>query len=400
MAENWFADVQKYHAGADEGVVKKIVNYLGIALRNRDSSLVSFSDPEEVGRVRERFLQKKLGLTDSDDVLNKALDEVKEMMKGDRTKNRVTVYYLLADWFGKLDLFGGSSSPSGSFSFASLGGAAAAGAAGLASAAMAGDTDGAGGATTVGDGRAPDPTPPSATASTSSGEGGGSGGATTVGDGRATAQSAYSAPEGDPPPSYGSGDGDGDGGGGFPGWLKWLLLLAALVLLFLLLKSCLGGRDADDASVNAAAGTELSADANLTADANATVGAEGDAAAAAAIPAGAGVVAGEAAGKPMLTVYFDVGKREVSNDLAAQAATLKAYLDANAGSKLAVSGYNDPSGNAAANAELSKNRAQAVKAALVAAGIPDAAVELVKPADTTAGAITPEQARRVEVTIQ
>lgn len=379
MAEDWFADVQKYHAGADEGVVKKIVNYLGIALRNRDSSLVAFSDPEEVGRVRERFLRKKLGLTDSDDVLNKALDAVKDMMSGDRTKNRVTVYYLLADWFGKLDMFGGSASAPGSFSLASLGGAAAAGEAGVASAAAAAVT--------------PEPVtsmPPPRAAGHESG-----GGATTVGDGRAApVESAYSA-------SSDHDDGS-DGGGGVPSWLKWLLLLAALVLAFLLLKSCLGHKDADNAAANAA-GTELTADANAMADANSVAGVDGTASAAAsaaAVPAGAGVVAGEQSGKPSLTVYFDVGKREVSNDLAAQAATLKTYLAANAGSKLAVSGYNDPSGNAAANAELSKNRAQAVKAALVAAGIPDASVELVKPADTTAGGVTPEQARRVEVTIQ
>ena len=121
MAEDWFADVRKHAADADENVVDKIVKYLGIALRNRDSSLVSFSDPEEVGRVRERYLRKKLALTDSDDVLNEGLDWVKGLMSGDRTKNRVTVYYLLAHYFGKLDLFGG---PAGT-SAATLGSAAA-----------------------------------------------------------------------------------------------------------------------------------------------------------------------------------------------------------------------------------------------------------------------------------
>ena len=117
MAEDWLADVRRYHPGAEEGVVRKIVNYLGIALRNRDSSLVSFSDPAEVGRVRERFLRKKLALTAPDAELDAGLDAVKQMMTADRTKNRVTVYYLLADYFGKHDLFGGSASAPGSFSF-------------------------------------------------------------------------------------------------------------------------------------------------------------------------------------------------------------------------------------------------------------------------------------------
>lgn len=127
MAEDWLADVRRYHAGADEGVVKKITNYLGIALRNRDSSLVSFSDPSEVDRVRERYLRKKLALTAPDAELNRGLDAVKQMMSADRTKNRVTVYYLLADYFGKHDLFGGAVSAPGSFSFSGVGAAAAAG---------------------------------------------------------------------------------------------------------------------------------------------------------------------------------------------------------------------------------------------------------------------------------
>ena len=127
MAEDWLADVRRYHAGADEGVVKKITNYLGIALRNRDSSLVSFSDPSEVDRVRERYLRKKLALTAPDAEVNRGLDAVKQMMSADRTKNRVTVYYLLADYFGKHDLFGGAASAPGSFSFSGVGAAAAAG---------------------------------------------------------------------------------------------------------------------------------------------------------------------------------------------------------------------------------------------------------------------------------
>src|SRR3546814_12740907 len=64
MAEDWLADVRKYVADADETVVSAIVKYLGIALRNRDSSLVSFSDKKETDRVRENFLKKKLGLTE------------------------------------------------------------------------------------------------------------------------------------------------------------------------------------------------------------------------------------------------------------------------------------------------------------------------------------------------
>ena len=47
MAEDWAADVKKYDPGADDGISAGIVRYCGLALRNRDSSLVSFSDPAE-----------------------------------------------------------------------------------------------------------------------------------------------------------------------------------------------------------------------------------------------------------------------------------------------------------------------------------------------------------------
>ncbi|OFE17828.1 hypothetical protein BA895_13545 [Humibacillus sp. DSM 29435] len=105
MAEDWAADVKKYVPDADDAAIKGIVRHCGIALQKRDSSLVSFSDSKETDRVKAGFLKKKLALTSSDAELDAALAEVKETLKEDRTKNRVTVYYLLAEKFGKLDLF-------------------------------------------------------------------------------------------------------------------------------------------------------------------------------------------------------------------------------------------------------------------------------------------------------
>ncbi len=49
---DYLADVKKYDASADAAVVDKIVKHLGIALRNRDSSLVSCTDPKELERVK------------------------------------------------------------------------------------------------------------------------------------------------------------------------------------------------------------------------------------------------------------------------------------------------------------------------------------------------------------
>ena len=102
MAEDWSADVKKYVSDPNATAIAGIVRYCGIALQKRDSSLVSFNDREEMERVRSNFLKKKLGLANSDAELDAAIKAVSEKMRSDHTKNRVTVYYLLADHFGKL----------------------------------------------------------------------------------------------------------------------------------------------------------------------------------------------------------------------------------------------------------------------------------------------------------
>lgn len=106
MAEDWAVDVKKYAPNADAKAIAGVVRYCGIALQRRDSSLVSFTDQKEVDRVRDNFLKRKLGLTAADVDLDKAIRAVGDKMKADRTRNRVTVYYLLAEHFGKLALFG------------------------------------------------------------------------------------------------------------------------------------------------------------------------------------------------------------------------------------------------------------------------------------------------------
>jgi membrane fusion protein (multidrug efflux system) len=63
-----------------------------------------------------------------------------------------------------------------------------------------------------------------------------------------------------------------------------------------------------------------------------------------------------------------------------------------------VTGYADRTGNRAANVELAKRRAQAVREALVAEGIPADRVHLREPVDVT-GSGSDEQARRVDLSV-
>ncbi len=101
----YLPDVTKYDPAPDEAAVEGIVKHLGIALRQRDSSLVSASDPAERATVRDGFMKKKLGLTGSDAELDATLKEVLDQMSGDRAKSRVTVCYLLAKKSNKLGEF-------------------------------------------------------------------------------------------------------------------------------------------------------------------------------------------------------------------------------------------------------------------------------------------------------
>lgn len=213
-------------------------------------------------------------------------------------------------------------------------------------------------------------------------------------------------------------------GGGLMKWLPWL---AAGIAALFMLSYCNKGGDAakqaaDNAKATAAATAPAApveakvapvtmppADAVAAAAKTDTTAADAakataDAAAKAvaeAIPAGAGLVGYMANGMPALKVYFDTGKTEVAKEFGDKSKDIMAYLKDNAGAKAIISGYNDPTGNAAANAELSKNRAKGVAAALKAAGAADDRVVLEKPADTTTGAaLSNAEARRVEVTIR
>jgi len=70
-----------------------------------------------------------------------------------------------------------------------------------------------------------------------------------------------------------------------------------------------------------------------------------------------------------------------------------------AGKKAVISGYVDPSGDPAKNAEIAKARAFAVRDLLKANGVADDKIELKKPEDINAGASSAAEGRRVEVTV-
>jgi hypothetical protein len=98
---DYLTDVRKYDALADAAVVAKIVKHLGIALRNRDSSLVACTDKSERDRVREKWCEKKFGFEDTARA-DTIIELVCETMGRDNSKSRVTFYYLVAKHMGTL----------------------------------------------------------------------------------------------------------------------------------------------------------------------------------------------------------------------------------------------------------------------------------------------------------
>jgi outer membrane protein OmpA-like peptidoglycan-associated protein len=102
---------------------------------------------------------------------------------------------------------------------------------------------------------------------------------------------------------------------------------------------------------------------------------------------------------PIANFYFDVDKFELPVAREGSLDAVIAYLLANPTAVAAVSGYHDPTGDAAHNAELAKQRAQSVKDAMMAAGVPESQIDMVEPIETT-GSGDMAEARRVEVSIR
>ena len=181
--------------------------------------------------------------------------------------------------------------------------------------------------------------------------------------------------------------------GGMGKWLPWLI--AALVVIFGI-SYCAKSKQPAEAPAPAAVPAPAAPEpAPAPAPAAAAPAADSFTA-----PEGAGVLDGMLQDMPLLRVFFDSGKTDVSPEFADKAKAVVAYLQGNPDVKAVISGFNDPTGDPVKNAELSKRRAEAVQAALVAAGVPADRTALEKPAETTDTGVTNAASRRVDVVLR
>ena len=173
---------------------------------------------------------------------------------------------------------------------------------------------------------------------------------------------------------------------------KWIALAVAAVLALLAFKSCGNG---EQAAAPAASEPAASAVSEALAEVASAPAAASEASAPAPVAADNARVVYE---NGVATFFFATGK----NDVAEGAQTIVADV-INAGKdgkKLVVSGFTDSTGNAAANEELSKQRAQAVQAFFEAQGVNAANIELRKPESTTGAVGNDVEGRRVEVKVE
>jgi outer membrane protein OmpA-like peptidoglycan-associated protein len=105
------------------------------------------------------------------------------------------------------------------------------------------------------------------------------------------------------------------------------------------------------------------------------------------------------AAPPAAKLYFATARTNQPNDSAEKLTPIVEWLKANPNAKAVVSGFHDPRGGAAVNARLAKGRAESTQAALVAAGVDAARIEMREPADENGGSDL-QEARRVEVSVE
>lgn len=96
--------------------------------------------------------------------------------------------------------------------------------------------------------------------------------------------------------------------------------------------------------------------------------------------------------------YFASGKADLAQGAAEALKDVLAGVKD--GKKAVISGFHDSTGSQALNEELSKQRALAVKNALLGLGVAEEQIELRKPVDAEAGQGNNAAARRVEVVLE
>ena len=103
-----YADDLKNKCGMtpDMDLLTKVTIGCGPSIYNADASTVAGSQESELETVKNNFLIKKLGLSDSPALMEGINAALETYGKSERNKYRAVVYYMLAKHFGKESVYG------------------------------------------------------------------------------------------------------------------------------------------------------------------------------------------------------------------------------------------------------------------------------------------------------
>ncbi|MFO7759720.1 MAG: DUF2853 family protein [Roseovarius sp.] len=85
----------------DMDLLTKVTIGCGPAIYDADAAIVAASQPHELETVKNNFLIKKLGLTDSPALMEAIQNVMETYGMSERNKYRAVVYYMLTRQFGK-----------------------------------------------------------------------------------------------------------------------------------------------------------------------------------------------------------------------------------------------------------------------------------------------------------
>lgn len=106
LIEKYTEDLKsKFNITADVNLLRQIAIGCGPSIYNADSATVSSSDEKELMTVKNSFLIKKLGLADSENLMDAIQNVMLKYGKTNRSKYRVVVYYLLTLHFNKQSVY-------------------------------------------------------------------------------------------------------------------------------------------------------------------------------------------------------------------------------------------------------------------------------------------------------
>ncbi len=99
------AEMKKLGVKYDADLLRAVAKGCGPSIYNKDASKVSSGDKEELARVKNNFIMKKLGIKDekkADAAIAKVVDV---FGSSNRNKYRAMFYYMLVEEFGKEKMY-------------------------------------------------------------------------------------------------------------------------------------------------------------------------------------------------------------------------------------------------------------------------------------------------------